>query len=205
MNVRMKTTLRTASCRALYRLAGAFCLCTVLAASCSRSYVPRPYGYPRLQVPDTSYTFFAGKGLPYAFDLSGNAAVVYKDEPGEKYWLDIVYPSIGARIYCSYKPVAGNLAALSDDAQKFVYRHASRADAIPERGFEHPEKRVYGVLYELYGNTASPIQFVLTDSTEHFFRGALYFNCEPNQDSIAPMLDYMREDIVRLMESFEWR
>ena len=94
---------------------------------------------------------------------------------------------------------------LSDETQKFVYKHAMKAEAIPEQGYEHPEKHVYGVYYELQGNTASPIQFVLTDSTANFFRAALYFNARPNQDSIQPVLDYMRGDIIRMIESFEWK
>jgi len=71
--------------------------------------------------------------------------------------------------------------------------------------FENPEKKVYGILYDLTGNTASSVQFVLTDSTKHFFRGALYFENVPNKDSIAPMSAYIREDVIRLMESFEWK
>ena len=64
---------------------------------------------------------------------------------------------------------------------------------------------MHGILYDLKGNTASNVQFVLTDSTKHFFRGALYFNNVPNKDSIAPMSDYIREDIIHIMESFEWK
>ncbi|MHB9056531.1 MAG: gliding motility lipoprotein GldD, partial [Paludibacteraceae bacterium] len=86
-----------------------------------------------------------------------------------------------------------------------VYKHTVRADGITETPFENPGKRVFGILYELTGNTASPVQFVLTDSTKHFFRGALYFDNVPNKDSIAPMSEYVREDIVHMMESFEWK
>ena len=71
--------------------------------------------------------------------------------------------------------------------------------------FQNPQKKVYGILYDLTGNTASSVQFVLTDSVHHFFRGALYFDNVPNKDSIAPMSDYIREDIVHMMETFEWR
>ena len=65
--------------------------------------------------------------------------------------------------------------------------------------------KVYGILYDLTGNTASSVQFILTDSVKHFFRGALYFENVPNKDSIAPMSAYIREDVIRLMESFEWK
>jgi gliding motility-associated lipoprotein GldD len=79
------------------------------------------------------------------------------------------------------------------------------ADGIGEKVFENKDKDVYGILYDIKGNTASSIQFVLTDSVKNFFRGALYFDNVPNKDSIAPVVSYLREDIVRLMESFEWK
>ena len=92
-----------------------------------------------------------------------------------------------------------------EDTRKIVYKHSVRADGIAEKVFNHPEKNVHGILYDLKGNTASSLQFVLTDSTHHFFRGALYFNNVPNKDSIAPMAEYIREDVINLMESFEWK
>ena len=119
--------------------------------------------------------------------------------------MDIVYPDFDVRIHCSYKTIEGNLRELSDDAQSFVYKHAGMADAIPEQGFENPGRQVYGVLYALEGNTASPYQFYLTDSLHHFFRGAVYFNCVPQQDSLSPVVNYLEKDVRRIVESFSWQ
>jgi gliding motility-associated lipoprotein GldD len=143
--------------------------------------------------------------LPYRFELSKNAVLVSRDSKDGKFWVDIVYPDLNASIYCSYKPVTGNLSDLLEDSRKIVYKHTIRADGISEKMYDHPEKNVHGILYDLKGNTASSVQFVLTDSTRNFFRGALYFNNVPNKDSIAPMSEYVREDIIHLMESFEWK
>jgi gliding motility-associated lipoprotein GldD len=86
-----------------------------------------------------------------------------------------------------------------------VYKHTVKAENIAEIPYENAEQKVYGILYELTGNTASPVQFVLTDSNKNFFRGALYFENVPNKDSIAPIVQYVQKDIVRLIESFEWK
>ena len=181
-------------------------MAVLLSVSCGKRYVPRPYGYWRIEIPDTAYTAFAEDTLPYAFDLSDNAiAEPIKGDNGERCWINVKYPTLNATLHCSYKPVKNNLGMLSDETQKFVYKHAMKAEAIPEQGYEHPEKHDYGVYYELQGNTATPIQFELTDSTANFFRAALYFNARPNQDSIQPVLDYMRGDIIRMIESFEWK
>jgi gliding motility-associated lipoprotein GldD len=167
--------------------------------------IPRPYGFFRVDLPSHAYRTIDTLDLPYRFDLPVNAKLISRKSEGEKYWIDIFYPALDASLYCSYKVVNGNLIDLTEDSRKIVYKHSIRADGIAEKVFDHPEKNVHGILYDLSGNTASSLQFILTDSTRHFFRGALYFNNVPNKDSIAPMAEYVREDVIRMMESFEWK
>ena len=180
----------------------------LLCAGCGQHSVPRPRGYFRIDLPEHTYSDFHAdpvfRAYPYSFEQSRQAAVSVHPEQGEHYWDDLCYPRLNARIHCSYKPVAGNLRELSDDAQRFVYNHAGKATSIPEQGYDNPEARVWGVYYELRGNTASPCQFYLTDSIGHFFRGALYFDCAPNQDSLAPVTAWLEEDVRHLIETFRW-
>lgn len=185
-----------------YILTILFCF---VAGSCGDALIPRPYGYFRVDLPAHSYTRNDVNGFPYSFDISTAAVSQIKNAEGEKFWMDITYPALNATIYCSYKPVNSDLFNLVEDTRNIVYKHAVKADAIAEIPFENKESKVYGILYELEGNTASPTQFVLTDSIRHFFRGALYFESVPNKDSIAPMVNYVQQDIVRLMESFDWK
>lgn len=170
--------------------------------------VPKPYGYHRIAVPDTSYIPFeqyqsAMANYPYTFALSTNAEVQVRDD--EPYWINIYYPSLDATIHCSYKTVQRNLRELTNDALEFVYRNASFANAIPEREYAHPEVKVYGVLFDLEGNTASSCQFFVTDSVRHFFRASVYCNCPPNADSLAPIYQYLRTDVTKMVETFEWK
>lgn len=169
--------------------------------SCGKPNIPKPYGFVRLEIPDTAYTE-SPKQLPYSFEISQNATIRYRAD--EKTWIDIVYPKLNAEIHCSYKPIQNDLRELGDDAQRFVYNHAGMASAISEQGYENEYNRVYGVMYDLQGNTASPYQFYLTDSVRNFFRAAVYFNCIPNRDSLAPAIDYIRQDVEHLIETFEW-
>lgn len=184
-----------------YMLLGLFA--ALCLGSCGKRYVPRPVGYFRIDLPEATYQTFQEKGFPYRFEVSDYAQINSQQE--EPYWIDILYPALNATIHCSYKPVQHNLRELSDDSRRFVFNHAGMASAIPEQGYANPEKRVYGVFYELRGNTASSYQFYLTDSTRHFFRAALYFDCIPNQDSLAPVLDYMEADLRHIIETFEWQ
>jgi gliding motility-associated lipoprotein GldD len=176
-----------------------------ILVSCGKTSVPRPYGYFRVDLPKHAYRTIDTLNLPYRFDLPKNARVVSRKAKDEIYWIDVYYPKLNASIYCSYKPIKGNLMNLLEDTRKIVYKHSVRADGIGEKVFEHPEKNVHGILYDLKGNTASSLQFILTDSTHNFFRAALYFNNVPNKDSIAPMANYIREDVIHIMESFEWK
>ncbi len=185
----------------------------LLCVSCSRGNTPKPYGYYRIATPDTAYTDFQSSILnsqfsilnyPYTFALSENAVVQPRTDVDEPYWINIVYPSLNATIHCSYKPVRNNLRELTNDALEFVYRNASFATAIPEQEYMHPEAHVYGVLFDLEGNTASSCQFFVTDSTRHFFRASVYCNCPPNADSLAPVYQYIRTDVIKMVETFEW-
>ena len=207
-----------------YSLFISLCLACV---SCSTPTSPRPYGYYRITTPDTAYTDFQSSILnsqfsilnsqssilnsqfsilnyPYTFSVSRNAIIQPQEKENERYWINLYYPSLNATIHCSYKPVHNNLRELTNDALEFVYRNASFATAIPEQDYSHPEANVYGVLFDLEGNTASSCQFFVTDSTRHFFRASVYCNCPPNADSLAPVYQYLRTDIIKMVETFQW-
>ncbi|GAB1415573.1 hypothetical protein MASR2M117_09790 [Paludibacter sp.] len=177
---------------------------TIIFASCRGDYFPKPYGYFRVELPDHQYQR-VDTVLPYSFELSSMANIKFKKKTNEKFWIDIVYPQLNATIYCSYKPVKNNIYILSEDVHRSVYKHIVKADNILENVYNNPKEKVFGVLYDLQGNVASVAQFVLTDSVNHFFMGAVYFNHVPNKDSIAPMAEYIKEDIVRLMDTFKWK
>lgn len=179
-------------------------LCVLFCCACSTGTVPKPYGYVRIAIPDTAYQSYKTK-VPYTFALSRNANVVRHTSPSERYWIDIVYPSLRTTIHGSYHPIHGDLDMLSNDAFKLVYKHAGQATAIPEQPFAHPEARVYGMLFALEGNVASPFQFFVTDSVHHFFRGSVYCDCTPNADSLAPIYDYIEKDVRHLIETWQWQ
>ncbi len=177
----------------------------VLLMQCSENYTPKPRGYFRLTFPDKKYQKFESNA-PYTFYIP----VYSKMEPDTndlegKWWYNLVFPSMKATIHISYKDISGNLEKYLEDSRTLVYKHTIKADAINEQTFINPDKKVYGILYEIKGNAASPYQFFVTDSTKHFVRGALYFNVYPNKDSLAPAFKFLKQDIIHLMETVEWK
>jgi len=97
-----------------------------------------------------------------------------------------------------------NLVALLEDSRTFVYNHVAMADAIDEKIISHPEHKVFGIMYDLKGNAASSFQFFATDSLHHFIRASLYFNSIPNYDSLSPIIAFIRQDMVHMVETLEW-
>ncbi|MDR0542995.1 MAG: gliding motility protein GldD [Dysgonamonadaceae bacterium] len=171
--------------------------------ACSH-YSPKPSGYFRIDLPEPVYRL---REFPdFTCRISEQAQVEAASDSAGNAFFNLAYPQWNARIYCSYLPVKkANLAQLSEECRKFAYLHAMKADAIREQRYDHPEQKVYGLLYDIRGNVASPLQFVLTDSVRSFFRGALYFDNPPNQDSIVPVLEYINKDIQVLIASFQWK
>jgi len=176
----------------------------ILATACGKSYTPKPYGYFRIYTPPHDYNSLQ-EAMPFKFDYSKSATINLREQAHETYWFDLKYPQFNAAVHVSYKAINGNFRSLTEDARRFVYKHSVKADNISESAFSNDSKKVYGLLYDLKGNTASNLQFVITDSTRHFIRGALYFDNVPNKDSIAPVTAYIRQDIIQLIESFDWK
>jgi gliding motility-associated lipoprotein GldD len=183
-------------------------LLTILFVSCQSNTVPKPRGYLRIDVPEKKYQQLQGD-FPFKFEYPVYAEISKyqgkaSDESNTGNWINVDFPDYNAHIYLTYKPVNGNLGRLIEDAHEFVYKHVSKADAITQTEYLNPEKNVYGLLFDIQGNTASSVQFYVTDSTSNFLRGALYFNTEPNVDSLAPLISFFRKDVEYLMETLEW-
>jgi gliding motility-associated lipoprotein GldD len=180
-------------------------LITLSILACSNS-TPKPYAYYRIDLPEHKYRNFDSIYPPCTFDISLFSNVVpERSKNNKEEWLDITYPQFKGRIYCSYVKINGDFRKISEDSRTLVYKHTVRADAIIEQPFENPEAKVYGIIYEITGNAASPLQFMLTDSTKNFIRGALYFNAVPNADSIAPVSSYVEKDLRHLIETLRWK
>ncbi len=177
-----------------------------ILVSCHNDYYPKPKGYLRIDLPEKAYIKF-DSAFPYSFEYPVYAKVLPDMlAQAEKYWINISYPQFQGTLYMSYKNVDGNLNKYLEDTRNMVMKHIPKASSIENQQYENDITRVYGLTYTILGvAAASPYQFYLTDSTNHFVRGALYFNTVPNNDSLAPVIDFLKEDINHMIETFEWR
>ena len=184
-----------------------YILTAVLLVSCGADYSPKPRAYFRIQFPKKKYQSYSGD-CPYSFEFPDYAKVQPDSSRNSKpCWLNVNYPDFNARIHLSYQVISSiaEFNQLTEDARTFAFKHTVKATAIDEGIISNPKENVHGIYYSIDGNTASSIQFFLTDSTKNYLRGALYFNEQPRLDSIQPVMEFLKKDIDQMIKTFRWK
>ena len=126
----------------------------------------------------------------------------------ESYGINIEYPSLKGTIFLTYKSIDHSKENLRDflrDAHNLTQKHMIKADEIPYEDYINEDRNIYGRFSEVKGDVASPAQFYVTDSINHFLTGSLYFHAKPNYDSILPAANYLQKDIQHIMETIVWK
>lgn len=163
-------------------------------------YYPKPTGYLRLDFPEREYSQYTGN-CPYSFEMPEYFEISDTTPNCNK---DISISRFNASLFLTYIPIDTNLNMNIEYSRKLVYDHSIKADEIKEAMIQNESSTAFGMKYKIVGNAASPYQFYMTDSVNHFLRGALYFNAKPNYDSLKPTLEYVLEDINHLLETIKW-
>lgn len=175
--------------------------------SCGDNYVPKPKGFNRIELPAPAYQPLPDT-LPYSFQYSKHARLLDdSSQLAERYWIHLYYPSLDANVQVTYKPIENKKERLEDflaDAYKLTAKHQIKADAIEENILKTPGGHT-AVIQELSGEVPSQFQFFVTDSTDNFIRGALYFKTATKNDSLAPVIEYIKTDMIHLINSFDWQ
>ncbi|MDR1676646.1 MAG: gliding motility protein GldD [Tannerella sp.] len=173
--------------------------------SCAE-YTPKPRGLYRIDIPEAHYRKFSADDLPCTFSVSRPVTVELPPEGTPAGWFNLSYESLNARVYCSYREITPEtLPTVTEECRTLLLHSAKQATAITEQSYEDREIPLYATLFRIAGESASPIQFMLTDSVRRFLRGALYYQCRTDADSLAPVTDRVRKDVVELIQSFRWK
>ena len=182
---------------------------SIAFSSCggSTDYVPKPRGYNRIDLPEARYVSLPDT-FPYDFDYSSYARILPDTSwIAEPYWINIYYPKLDANVQLTYKPLDGSEKKLKEhlrDAYKLTSKHQIKASAIEESVLKTPSGKT-AVVEELSGEVPSQFQFFITDSTSHFLRGALYFRTATQNDSLEPVIEYVKKDIIHMLNTLEWK
>lgn len=181
------------------------CLLPSCGEDDDETIAPKPRAYFRLAFPEKKYVTYDSV-CPFTFDVPVYSKIEKdKNYRAEPCWLNMEFLSLNGTLHLTYHPLNGDINEYLEETNELASKHQIKASGIEEKLVSKDSSKVYGLIYEIGGNAASSIQFFLTDSTNHFIRGALYFNAAPNTDSIAPVVDFVRKDIYHMIETFEWK
>ena len=173
--------------------------------SCKEDPTPKPKGYLKLEYPEAKYKKYSSD-CPFTFDINTITEIEKPRGGGNYCGMNLSYPRLNGKIHITYIGVDDELLKKSlREAQNLTQTHAQKAESIESTLYEDKKQNAYGMVYEIEGDAASPVQFYITDNKKHFLRGAAYFNVKPNYDSILPAAHYLKKDIQLLMESVVWK
>jgi gliding motility-associated lipoprotein GldD len=173
------------------------------------SYVPKPRIFPKIELEAKYYTQVKSDDLHARFELPGYAVIKQDSQNAapRQGWANIIYKPYDATLHLTHYSFQqwSLYDSLVQDTRKLVYKHLQRAEDIVEEPVSVYGSKQWGLVYRIKGNTATNLNFFITDSARNFVRGALYFNHATNPDSIAPVYDYIEQDIFHMIKTFQWQ
>lgn len=192
-------------------VAGLFLFLSLLSSCEEVNPTPRPRGFPKVEFPEKKYQPFQEGYCDFTFQYPMYATIeqdtqYFDEKPKHPCWFNIFIPQFDSRIHCSYYPVTSekDFEELRSDAFELANKHNIKANFIDELPVKKPDG-TEGFVFDIDGAVASPFQFYLSDGKRHFLRGALYFNTQSRPDSLAPVLDFVKSDIMEMINTLEWK
>ncbi len=179
-------------------------LSALLMAGCADGPVPKPRGYFRIDLPQKDYGPWVDQEV-FAAEVPVHARMVKRRAEGGSHWYDLRYGDQRATVHLTWTPVRGPVMDLIEDAHVFKNTHEAKAVKISSARVLRDTAQVYGNIFHVEGDVASPVVFYLTDSTDNFIYGSLYFDVRPNADSLAPVTEWIRDDVQHFARTLEWR
>ena len=188
-----------------------FAIFLFLGCGDNSTYIPKPHAYPKIIYPKKEIAHFAQANCPYEFDFPAYAkAIKNTDFMGQPVpndcWYDLYFPDFDAKIHLTYYPIEGtqHFDKLLTDVYRMTNEHTQKANYIDEIPVKK-EGQFSGKIFDIKGPAATPLEFYLTDSKNHFIRGSLYLNTQIQPDSLAPIYQFLKEDAVQIINTFTWK
>ena len=190
-----------------------FLLFFLAMAGCeTETPVPKPRAYPRVVYPLKEFQGFQTDFCDFTCEIPKYATIArdttfFDEKPKDDCWFNLEVKELNAKVYCSYYPIRStkDFDKLVGDAFEMVNKHNIKASSINQQLVDRPEAKVHGIIFDIEGPVATTYQFFVTDSTRHFLRGALYFETHARPDSLAPVVNFMKDDINHMVSTLQWK
>jgi gliding motility-associated lipoprotein GldD len=205
-----------------------FLMLIVCIISCNSTFTPKPRGYFAIPFPEKKYQVFNEKNYPYSFEYPVYATILkdttfFGESTENPWWINVEFPNFNGRIYVSYNQIGGktifkikqngkykdsiginDFDKLMEGSYKLTYEHSAKANSIDDSAFR-TKNNISGIFFKVGGNAATSHQFLVTDTTKNFLRGALYFDATPNADSLSIVNNFLYTDLQHLVNTFKWK
>lgn len=185
--------------------AGTWIVLALLAVACSKPQdpLPRPKGWPRIELPEHAYQAFDASSCPFSFEYPKIGVI--ERQKADSCWMDLYFPQFECRWHVTYRYIPGSGKTVMDHNEEYrrlVFKHIQKVSQIKENNFEGPHGK--GIMYELFGTVGVPAQVLYTDST-HLVMASFYFDTAVRNDSLAPVIDFMKADLMHMAQSIAWK
>lgn len=191
------------------KIAVAWLLFVVVLSGCSvgdksgETAVPRRHAYPRIDVPDSAFTFIETgyNGMQLSLNDATEYALHSSDD-GTSNFIDVDYPGLNAAIYFTITPVErATLPDVIDNRLERVSLNLGGADAEllefdSPAGFENK-------VFVSRADISTPVQFIATDGETTVISGTSFLKdaSAANADSLAPVVNMLRRDILHSLKT----
>ena len=183
-------------------------ICFIFILGCDNYLMPKQSAFLRLDYSNPQYEQINNNSFPFLFETNNILSNISEiNISNESIDFILKYDELNGQVNFQYKNVASKeaLDTYILDLKKTIETHSIMANTVRIRDYVLEENDIYGRIFDLSGNVASPYQFYLTDNEYNVISGFVYFNIKPNYDSILPAINYIENDMINLIESFSWK
>lgn len=174
-------------------------------AACQSERRPKPWGFPRIQLPEHQYRVYDNPNCPFVAEIPVYAVPI-NEANNDSCYLDLDFPRFDCRWHITIRDFRReNTDPFSayEDYRRLVYQHTKKAIEIKEQYISFPNG--IGTFFELYGEVPTSAQFFFSDSLRYAIITNFYFRIATKNDSLKPIIDYMKEDLWHFIKTVRWR
>ena len=173
----------------------------ILLSGCTQNFQPKTKAFNKIYLQKPSYNKLLVNNN-YSFERN---EITKKSENKEYSWLNLSYFNQSAVVLLTYKKInsAKHLESLINESFKLISKHQNKASSIVETEIKTLNNKTAKII-DIKGEVPTPFQFIITDSTENFMRAALYFEKPIKGDSLVPVVDYIKRDMLHILNTLSW-
>ena len=105
----------------------------------------------------------------------------YQGPDAEPCWINIEFPGYKGNLHLTYKTLHNDLAKYVEDIRTLAYKHIIKADDIIEKPVSFPDRKVYGLIYDIQGKYSLIYEFLPDRQHAEFSERGLVFQCNTQQ------------------------